>query len=726
MKNITDFSKFRDYKKIEEASTPTLAKSADIGGYGGGTGTDTYFANVKGNFAGAENTLIGSAVMKIFGFFKRKINEGILFIYKKALFREYLANVLRYAAKNDITYQSENTLFEVKQVKNAAGEAEEKEVVKVKFIKVDKTKKSLTPYEVGAKVVDEQNKVVVDGTYQNITETSQFVVKGGLIESITPIELPTPQEGETLQPAAQTGTTEAQTGSTETEDMKNIGDDVKQIANDVNKILKNINNISDEELNQYLVKLKAILENIRLSGIFEIDQLLKNKNLPVTHKEELEKDRKVYVDEQTILKKLYQSLVDAKAKKGTTKTATATPKPEAKQKTVVKQESLFGFEDDDMLNEEIKITKGISFRGVKLGGVDKKLADEVGDLDLKVLEDENFAKNFEDKSVKDAVTALVKENSQPIQKIQLAAERMYKVQQPSNATIKLENTWQRMVKDDLALFSRYMNTEEVSPFVLVQGASTQTRQDAEKLGKGTEQSGKDSLATENALLKIKDGFGNSMKTYGILSTTAHYFMYYQDQVKIGASTYWAYKIIGTVDMDKLKAVKEESGITSTLNYKKNELAAKLTFPNTANSNTAPSYPSFDAVYQCSYFINTSPGNHLKTIKSSTEPRPNDINLLALYVHKDAIPLKTFDPADYLKTYFFVYRDEKKNKNIILRDVSKVIPSTEYSMGMRSAWQITDASAAIYEIPDTDKKPNIAELTAVPQVQTLRPGVTTKK
>lgn len=727
MENIFDFKQFKNSRKINEASEAPLAKRADIGGYGGGSGTDTYFANVKYNFAGAENTLIGSMVMKIFGFFKRKINEGILFVYKKALFREYLANVLRYANKNGITYQSENTLFEVQQIKNAEGTAVETEVIKVKFISVkkDEKKKTMTPYEVGAKVMTEQNKVAEDGTYNNISETSQFEVKAGVITSITPITLPEPTE----EAAEEEKEEEKEQPKEEVnQDWENIGDDVKGIAEEVKKILANINSISTEELANYLVELRKILDNIRLSGIFEIDQLLKNKNLSATHREELQKDRKVYVDEQTLLNSLHKSIEGAirkkKMAKTPTATATGTPATGTPPKTTTKApvnsvSASAEYEYDETLNEEFKISKGMSFRGVKLGGVDKKLSDEVGNLDLKILEDENFAKQFEPKEVKDGVTALIKENSQPIQKIQLAAERIYKMGAATEATAKLENTWQRMVKDDLALFSRYMNTEEVSPFVLVQGASTQTKQEAEKLGKSTEQTGKDSLVDDNSILKLKKGFATGVKSYGIMSTSSNYFIYQQDQVKINGLTYWAYKILGIVDWEKFQKVTEAGQIAACINWDKNTLAGKLKFQPLERSNTTP---NFDGEFQSAYIINSSPTKHLKTIANSTNPVPNDVNMLGLYVKKENAPMveKAFIKDNYLKTFFLTFRNKTDEKSMVLRDPSANLKATEYSVGVRYVWQITDATAADYVVPEEDKKPTTDSLSNIEQMSNLRP------
>ena len=723
MKNITDFKKFRDFKKInEEVSSPTLAKSADIGGYGGGSGVDTYGANVKGNFAGAENTLIGSAVIKIFGFFRRKINEGILFIYKKALFREYLANVFRYAAKNNITYQDENTLYDVKQMKNAEGVEEEKESIKVKFVSVSKDKKKFTSYEVSSKVLDEKNKVIADGTYENITENSIFVVKSGIIESIEDIPLSDPNSEEVttqvetqLQPQPQSQPVD--------DELSNVGDDVKEIAVDVTKILKNIKNISDDELNQYIKKIWNILENIRLSGILEIDHLLKNKNLLSVDKEILEKDRKVYVDEQTILKKLYNSLKETKNNKTTSTPVAAAPiakpvKKEIPTEAVVSDNQSFGFESDNILNEELKITKGASFRGVKLGGVDKKLADEVGNLDLKVLEDPNFAKQFEDKSVKDGVTALVKENSQPIQKIQLAAERIYKIGTPTTATAKLENTWQRMVKDDLTLFSRYMNTEEISPFVLVSNATPQTKEEAEKFGKGTEDTGRDSLLSKNAVLSIKEGFSNVKGGYGLLKTNLGTFIYKQQPVIIGGGTHWSYKAIGVVDLDKLHTVKEASGITECVDYDKTKLSNSFKAKPVLRTNNGGDNPQdFDGHYQCTYIIYTGK-NHLSTIKDSSSPRPNDVILLSLYV-KDGENIGNFDQTEYQKSYFFTYRDKNTNENVLLRRAPKILKNIIYSLGVNYSFQITDNTADNYKIPDNDIRPKMDGFSNLESIQSIK-------
>ncbi|GAF79072.1 unnamed protein product, partial [marine sediment metagenome] len=82
MKNILEFNDFKQYKK-----TDLITEKIDHG---------AYFENVEGNLAGAENTLIGGALMKLFGFIKRKGMQAYLStVLKQKLGRVYFDNILR-------------------------------------------------------------------------------------------------------------------------------------------------------------------------------------------------------------------------------------------------------------------------------------------------------------------------------------------------------------------------------------------------------------------------------------------------------------------------------------------------------------------------------------------------------------------------------------------------------------------------------------------------------
>jgi hypothetical protein len=705
MKNITKFEKF---KKLNEA-----APVKDVGGYGGGG--ETYGANVKGNFAGAENTLIGSAVINIFSFFKRKINEGILYLYSKSLFREYLANVLRYSNKHGIKYRDSVTIYNVEQIKDLSGNSLESKVkLKVNFVNEDES--LLTTFVKSSKVIDTTTKdVVVDGTYKILNDTVTFVVKDGIIGSIEKIE--TKDVKPLIDKEEKIETKDDTEIQTEEKPKYEVGDDIKDIIKDIEKISKNIDNVSSGEQKEVLGKklkiIRSIKGNITQYGINDINTILTKGNLPISKKDELNYYLKVYNKEIEILNNLETVISNSiKGKK-------QTPKTEVVEKPVVKKEKeekvTATVESNNFLNE--------SFRGVKLRGVDKKLADEVGDLDLSILEDEKFAQKFETEEVKKGVTDLVKENENPIIKIQLAAERIYGLGDKTPGKDKLENTWKKMIADVKGSFSRYMLTDQVDPIVLTKNSSSteslkeKSKTDVNDIGRGTVAAANSFMMSENKILNLANGFSNELGTCGIMSTNLGDFIYLQDYVTLNGKKYWGYKILGTANVSELSKVKEESEIENHISYNKKELIEKFNLKEKLKY-TAPDREVIGE-YDCTYIISTSEKNKLSTPKVNSGFVTNNVNVVSLYVDKSKYEggVVELNEKDYLVKNFLVLKNNEK-KSVILTSI-KSSEQYKVKIGVSLVNRIAPKNEAKFNITEDMKKPDPSDLENIKEVNNLR-------
>jgi hypothetical protein len=649
MKNITDFNKFKEYKKLNEE---TYADPR-AGSYGGGG--DTYFANVKGNMAGWENTLIGAGVAKLFGFFRRKINEGILFLYKKALFREYLANVLRYAAKNDLNAENPNTLYKVKQTANIEGVETNGEEIEVKFTN---EKKLLSNYIIGSKVIYNEKPLENNGKYFKVDDNTSFETKDSIITKIYEAdgpELPSDEEIDKLFKEE-----DELILSLPISEFKGFDSDIFELIKKIDGELKNLDTTSIEKLKQEKNEINVLIKELQ-NTINEINKQLEDKS-------KLTDDRKMVIEADltglTKEKKVLEALI-GEIDKVITKKPTSTTTPSSTSTTPVTNQNtnvnanvnagkLFNYDDIEKLNEEFKKTsKGLSFRGVKLFGVDKKLADEVGNLDMSILENEDFAKQFESKERKEGVTALVKENYAQLVKIQLAAERMWTDSAgDTNATLKLKNTWARMVNDVKVLFSRYMFTDQVDPVKLKESAPDleKINQDADKYKKSVgDQFNKEELINNKTLGLVND-FPKAFPMVGILKTLGGDYMYINDIIKINDATYPVLKIIGIInDINKLKSETDESKIPTYISYKQEDLAKR--FGNTDKVNGGFKYVA-------TYFIKFKKGKFVIPDKTTTE-QTNQINLFNIY----ATDASKF--AKINSDYVLYYLKDKENKNFTL-------------------------------------------------------------
>jgi len=554
MKNITKFENFKEYRKLNEE---TYADPR-AGSYGGGG--DTYFANVKGNMAGWENTLIGAGVAKIFGFFRRKVNEGILFLYKKALFREYLACVLRYAAKNDFTGEDPNTLYKIKQLENLDGSKEGINVEEIE-VKFTNEKKLMSLYLVGSKVLKDDKPLEVDGKYLKIDDNTSFDVKDGII--IKMYDAPISKEIEDKINGGIENMGETIFGIP-VEEFEGFDKDILDLFKNIDQELKNVDTDNVEQLkNDTISQLKEFIKELDKT-ITEIEETLKTKkddekndissDQIIIKEAELKQTKKEKTIFEALIKQIEKSIVPSEQTNDSTSDSDGNTPPtgsgqqqKQQQQQNVNQNASFNFTDGEFLNEEFKISKGFSFRGVKLFGVDKKLADEVGNLDMSILENKDFAKKFEPKEVKEGVTALVKENYAPIVKIQLAAERMWADSAAdTNATLRIKNTWAKMSNDILALFSRYMYTDQVNPAALSKDAPDldKLKQDAGKLVKGADDVRSSDAAEKNSILGLVKGFPKTTTGIaGILKTDSKDYIYINDEVPIKTKKYSVLKII---------------------------------------------------------------------------------------------------------------------------------------------------------------------------------------
>jgi len=178
MKNITEYNEFVKLSKTTTKINEEAEFTTDTGKAGGGG--DMYFANVKGNLAGAENTLVGSAVIKLLGFIKRKgIQMYMKKVLKPRLGRVYMNGILRYAEKNHIGNFARKEFFAIKQV--VEGKAV-KFAEEVAFTYEENS--SLRAFVEGATITKKDKQPLEDGKYILNYNGAEFEVSDGKITNI--------------------------------------------------------------------------------------------------------------------------------------------------------------------------------------------------------------------------------------------------------------------------------------------------------------------------------------------------------------------------------------------------------------------------------------------------------------------------------------------------------------------------------------------------------------
>lgn len=697
MKNITGFDKFKKYKRLNE--------EADSGSWGGGG--DSSMANVKGNLSNIEDTLLGASVFKILRFFKRKVNEGVLYIYKKALFREYLANVLRYAIKNNLVGEDPNVLYKVKKIGDENGETIDGESEE-ELVKFTSTKQVLSVYLVGSKVVYEKKKPwdVPDGKYLKLDDESTFVVKNTIITEINQKEIDTgdnPGDNPGDKSGDKSDAVEPKKlVEIEGLDLKLVGDDIIKLAQEIENDIKFVSPENFSELEAKKSEITLIIDTL-ISWINGIGKDLK-KYTDNTRQIKLKSLLEIYKNEKLVLDTLISWIDwvanDIKKSVQLEKTKSIDPTVDPTEQVEAKNDS---YKWNPLNEAHMKISKGTALRGIKLGGVDRKLADEVGDLDMSILDNEDFAKQFEPEDRKKAVTSLVKENYAAIVKIQIAAERIYKP--GGKNTIddqKLLNTWEKMVNDVKNLFSRYMITAEVDPFVLRKTLpiTPQIQGDSSSLTKSTDNMVNSNESIRNKLLTLKNDFNNDKSTTGILVTNDNRYLFIHDEINIpGAGKFPVLKIIGIIKKG-FEKIDDISKLNDFISMKQEDLF-----------NTFKGVKSHEgSEYVATYIIGYNVGK-IKIPSDSSDSITTSVNILNLYVSGTDRLKPTKINTDY-KIYTLDKNFKEKPLSVpSISTVDKVLRENyTYTIKVSGALHLTDMSNETnYGVTPNMKMPSLSKL-----------------
>lgn len=501
MKNITEYNEFVKLSKSNKLNELNETPKGDTGGYGGGG--DTYFANVKGNLAGAENTLVGSAVLKLFGFIKRKgLQMYMKKVLKPKLGRVYMNGVLRYATQNGIGNFARKQFFEIEKIEDKKRVAVEEQV---KFEKEGVN--GLSAFEKGAEVKKKSGELLEDGQYIVVMNDAQFTIKGGKIEKLTPGVDSTSTDESTKEESKPDEKIIAQIDDDELEQyrkkleeelkkqeeegVKADQDIIDECASIIKSISDNKGSLDDDDVKSIQLQVNKIDKNIdqmRNMGLNEIEKLLKKEDLK--NRTEIRKDKLIYEANILQLLKLRKFLLDVINNKETkkvepeitSKSSTETIKEpvviSAKEPVTVGESHIYEAElavdvkDKKLRDKEVLPTK---VKTTKIGDELQEIAKSGDAVDLN---NEEFYKQFEDEKHRKGVTDTILRDKADIAKIQLAADRII------SGNAKQENAWKKMVENVKSMYSKFMVTDLVDPYNVMKSSS-----DAD-IEKWTKQNGK--------------------------------------------------------------------------------------------------------------------------------------------------------------------------------------------------------------------------------------------
>lgn len=652
MKNITEFNKF---KKLNEINADKQS--------------DSPFVNVKGNFAGAENTLVGSAVINIFSFFKRKINEGILYVYVRNIYKQYASGVLKYAVKNNIKVENDNYI--IKQIKDEKGNkiSEEKEI-KVHFI--NENQSLISPLVEGSKVVYYDSKEPIpNGTYYVINENINIIVIDGIIKIIEYTEKDVKTPTETIDGEESTEKPEKIINdTTDTADVDNeFNETIKDIENKVNNLIKKIKgenkNVDKKILKRMKNEIENIIKDININAIPDIEKTLRS-NINNSQRIELEMYKNNYEKELNILNKLNKSIEEILKEKPIKEVGEEVGeesikiKEEEKEK---KEEKLTteNYDSYEYITEEKSGKDFFGFKGVPLIGINKKLASEIGNIDMGMLKNKNFANKFESPEIRQGATDIVLQNKENIIKSQIAAERIYKIGENTKSAAKLENTWKKQVNGVKSAFNRYLNVDQIDPIILANNYSDidklreKENNSPYSLSNVTQNGANTFQLLDNDKLGLSSGFPDD-GLYGIMSTSLtkppYSLLFRSERIN---NTNWVYKILGVVNTEKLLKVENSSDIQNHIEYEKLKISRLLGFEYEVKNQGC------DGKYKFTYIIPAKESSRNATISDIS----NKVGILSLYIDENKANKEggLKDSGDH-KTHFFMYKN-KDNKPVVL-------------------------------------------------------------
>jgi len=590
MKNITDYNQF---VKLNKWNRITEEMDIDTGGYGKGADSpgnnDLYFANVKGNLAGAENTLVGAAALKLFGFIKRKgLQMYMKKVLKPRLGRVYMNGILRYANKEGIGNFARKKFFEINKIEeNKAVEYNDEVTFKLEGVN------GLGAFKKGAEVIKKDNNPLEDGEYILKENDGKFSVSGGKIIKIEEgFETKNIEIGETgkTDETTEDGIVDTNISDDEFTEYKNkIKEDLidmekngvtpeKWVIDECNniksKIEINVSQIDEEDIQLIKTERASLLSGVKIlnEGIKDINSILEKGKDNVPNYDDVRVQKLVFTANMNELLKLADYLgkiiatYNSKLKKPEVKTSevkTGEVKVvPTKESHLYEAEAPVVVDDKKLKKQNIAPTKV----GGKLNIKTNRLGDELQEIaksgDVIDLNDEEFYKQFESDERRAGVTTEILKNKPAIAKIQLDAERII------GGNEKQQNAWNKMVENVKAMYSKYMNTDQVDPAKILKGIP-----DVETLKKENAKS-KDGQNVKSVVVRsqldtiplwddntdVQKNLGKGLVNNDYICTkltmdgvTNNYIV--QKVKEINGLSY--YRVLGLIDLDKIIESKEE-------------------------------------------------------------------------------------------------------------------------------------------------------------------------
>lgn len=600
MNNLSNYNEFKNYKKLNEMTTGP-------GTYGGRIGDkDTYFANVHGNLAGAENTLVGGALIRLFGFIKRKGMEAYISMrLKPELGRIYMNGILRYAIKNNFIGPRKKDFFIIKKMVSEEEEIEFKNRVSFSY----NNKTGLSCIVVGADVKTEKPEpVLTDGVYICSANNMIFSVINNTITEIN-TNMSNIHNNDVDDKNVDNDVEEVQFAQVSEEELNikrdeyekkiiegaidieldsTIKDDIESLEKTLEEISRNTmssnNKLSEEHktlLEEWLKLLDKDIKLLKDDGLNYIEEILKKKD--GENKIGLEFERQSYLANINALISMRDDIMIFLNK--------------YKNDDDVALEMIIRYYDNFLLeksaivkvtDKKIKANKPIVNR---LGDELQELAKSGESVDLN---DENFYKQFESGEVKKGVSAEILTDSPKLIKLQLAAEKIINggvtvYDRDGNKlqtnNFKLENFWKKTIQDVLGMYSKFMIPSMVDPILLSTNKEPiDNYNKGRKLTELSEEQKLDNVIKAQSNMANKK-FSNSVEIVKSISNNDYGIMrlkftneedgelgtpYIVKRMKTPNDKIIIYRIIRKFDLDKVNPEYKEKDFTSLVYDKYNK------------------------------------------------------------------------------------------------------------------------------------------------------------
>lgn len=668
MRNLIGYSQFK--KLYEEADPGVVADK------------ERYFANVKGNFAGAETTLIGSGVIRLFNFFRRKGSQAILWsLFRPNLHKEYMKSLLRSIIRYEMSLPSPKTIYDATLIRDIEENKVEEQNFKVEIKIIDKGDGEFEQFKIGSEVLTEAGEKLQDGFYTISTKIIKIV--DSKIEEI---------DYKFLDDDVKDEIEDVQEEKPEEVEIE------KHISEFIESIKKKYDELDDKSshmfTNQYVGKIQDI-KRIFEDNIREIEEIKSNVDTPPVKLQRVLADLPVFRKTVEELNKLINYIQ---------------PKPSEEKaeepKKVIEKPKKVAIGESLIIEEAEKLPKV---------GKDRKIGDELNllsqvDIDL---EDQEWLKQFDDPEVKKKITSVALESKSELVKLQLGAERFYI--RGAGVDRKLENSWLKMVEGVKSKFTRFMNVDSVDPITLRKSIG---RDEVDKLRADATGPIKQSntimtydKTTKNNILKealsLKMFSKQNMGSFGITSINNEDVIYCIDYTTIPheKKKYPTYKIVANVDPKIFDEAEKNKDRTDFKEFISKEKLPELFSPKRDYINITGT-GRFDYVYT---FIISYSTDNLSTGNENTSG-----HIIFVYSkNKNIIDIN----ESTINNFVFTFRGNDGKDYFLKNDAPTTDenPNSKISMSVSAPMHIDSTYMDNFGLIDNDRKPSLRLITKNPGV-----------